>query len=387
MRLFIIDARVFLILGLNSMKNQRFENEADGQEAAGAGGGGRGGARARAEEWLKRGQLCEAAGTAEGRREALRCQESALAAAAEIAGSPDAVLLARIWMNRGNALLGLAVSGAEAGAAREAVRSYDEALGLLGEAGKGTQETAERGMMAGAAWLNLAAAVQAAGGDGAWREAGICLERAIARLTPLAAEYVPARRNLAGAWMNRAECLRAGGDGAGAQRAWRRLAEVAACEAGRDATMLELTLRARHALCVALGEELAAVGSKAPKTIAQTSLEIEAERQVEAGLAEFAAWCGAAEGSRVTAARLFEFGAWLHRERRPERLAEFLARHADPADARRAEIARIAIHLARQEILRTDFSELVAEAGAARRGLLTALSAVEARLGEAGRPD
>ena len=344
-----------------------------GDGVSGAVGGPPGGARAQAEAWLKRGQLCEAAGTAEGRREAVRCQDAALAAVAGLPGGSETVLRARIWMNRGNALLGLAASGVEPGAAREAVRSYDEALGLLGEAEGRPQETAERGMMAGAAWLNFAAAVQAAAGaDGAARvKAGICLERAIARLTPLA-QHAPARRNLAGAWLNRAEWLRAGGDRSGAQGAWRRLVAAAEGEAGRDATLLELTLRARHALCVELGECLAS-----PGMAASAEAEEEAGRQVEAGLAEFAAWRGAAEGSRATAGRLFEFGVWFYRTCRSERLAEFLARHTDPADARRVELARAAIHLVRQEILRMDFSDLVAEAGEAQRGLLTALRAVE----------
>ena len=232
-------------------------------------------------------------------------------------------------------------------------------------------------MMAGAGWLNRAQAVlQAVAGEAGLRESDASLMRAIARLAPLAEAHAPARLNLTRAWMNRASWLREGGDVRGALAACRRVVHLAAGEATRDASMLELALRARQALCVEWKTEPAGGGSSTG-----TGDDTEAAEQVEAGLAEFAAWRGAAEGSRATAARLFEFGSWLYRTRRLERLAGFLERHADPADPQRVKAARTAIHLVRQGIVRMNLSQLVTETGGKQRALLAALSAVEARLG------
>jgi hypothetical protein len=99
---------------------------------------------------------------------------------------PQARLRAQLWMNRGNALL--AMQGAAE--AREALRSFDQALAILeGEAaGCGCGEfsaAGERAILAamiGAAWLNRAAAASI-GLDEAEgrREQGRCLRHAVER--------------------------------------------------------------------------------------------------------------------------------------------------------------------------------------------------------------
>lgn len=336
------------------------------------------GPEALARAWLQRGQILESGRGEAQLREAARSHEAGLAVLGEAAGGVDSAeagwLRALLWMNRGNVLV--AAGGSET--AREAVRSYEAALRFAGAA-FGIKEE-ERQALVGAAWMNRGVAERAAapGARGAEAEER-CLENALRELE-LAAEAgsAPARRNLAGAWLNRAAWCEAAGDEAGTFGAWREAARAADPIARQDAVALETGLRARHALCVAWGKRLVATEPAVVSAAAAGALSLFVH--VEKGLADFAAWGDGAEASREMAARLFAFGAWLYRTRDPRRLAEFLDRHADPCDAHRVASAREAIRLAQQEILRAGFSEWLDASGGELRERLQALHEIDARL-------
>lgn len=346
----------------------------------------------RARAWLRRGQIAESGRGPEQLREAARSHEAGLAALDESRGSKTEGselasglggldwLRVLLWMNRGNALV--AAGGAEA--AREALRSYEEAMRLAG--GADGIAVVERHALLGAAWMNRGVAERAAApGEPGAKAEGRCLENAIRELE-LAVEEgsAPARRNLAGAWLNRAAWCEAAGDQEATFAAWREAARVADPIARQDAVALETGLRARHAFCVAWGKRLIATEPAVAADAGRGALGLFV--QVEKGLADFAAWDGKAEASRAMAARLFEFGAWLYRTREPRRLVEFLERHTDPRDARRVEVAREAIRLAQQEILRAGFSEWLDASGGELRGRLQALHELDGRFA-GGRGD
>lgn len=422
MRLFLIDASRFLRLGLIFMEREKVTEEGRGASLDSAGGEeislGRAEERwrrgdpaavgeavrlcdevlarlpaeawaERARVWLRRGQFCESGRTPEALAEAVRSHETGLKelepVTEEEAGSGAAVgagerrLRALLWMNRGNALLALG----RAEPAREALRSYDTALALLARGSSGDADAAgevETRAMVGAAWLNRAAAARLA----AERDAALAAEEA--RSLDLAIRELgeaaragsrPARRNLAGAWLNRAARRERVGDGAGARAAWNRAVETAAPESARDAVALETGLRARHALCVEAGRRLAAGETPSAAEEAEVILH------VESGLEDFSR-CDAnarTRGAREAADRLFEFGAWFLRLRFPRRLADFLARHGEGAEPARLVAARVAMGMARQEILRTGFADLLSAEGEEARERLRELGALEARLG------
>lgn len=420
MRLFLIDASRFLRLGLIFMQRERVTEESRSTSLDSAGrvaillgpaeerwrrGDSAAASEAallcdevlaglpaeareeRARVWLRRGQFLESGRTSKMLAEAVRSHEAGLhvlrsdeagAESESTGGTVLARLRALLWMNRGNALVALG----QAESAREAMRSYDRVLALVAReerAGGGGAGEMETRAMVGAAWLNRAAAARlAAGCDATLAEEEVrSLDRAIRELEKAArAGSRPARRNLAGAWLNLAASRERAGDGAGAAEAWRRAVEAAAPEATRDAAALAAGLRARHALCVGAGRRLAA----------GETLSAEAEGEllahVEAGLADFARADAVARtrSAEEAADRLFEFGAWFLRLRFPRRLADFLSRHGGGAGAGRLVAVRVAMEMARQEILHTGFADLLSEEGEDARERLRELGALEERL-------
>ena len=417
MRLFIIDARFFLGLGLNFMSSmaENFNDlsgwddllkeaelcwrrgGADGVESAVAicDEALRRAAKveateARAKVWLRRGQILESGRSPEQLHEARSSFEAGLAVladdadagGADVAGGERSRLRALLWMNRGNALL--ATGRAEE--AREALRSYDEALAIagairrdVGQAGADRNEGGSGGVveldaMIGAAWLNRAEAARLANaGEAGWIEQGRCLGLAVEALSAAAgAGHAPARRNLAGAWLNRAAWHDAAGESAAARDVWREAARAAAELAREDLVALETGLRASHALCVAQARRIAAGEALDPAERAELS------ERVEQGLAAFASWGAAASATTAApvASRLFEFGAWWCGRAAPGRLPEFLRRWAGDSDEARLEIGRVAAEYARQEILRFGFEELSGDRGEERRARLRELGAL-----------
>jgi hypothetical protein len=331
----------------------------------------------RARVCLKRGQILESGRTLGKLIEARQSHEAGLAALGDLDSRAHGAcmrLRAQLWMNRGNALLAMQ----RATEAREAVRSFDQALALLenDDADREWNKLADAGeravldAMIGAAWLNRAAAacLGLEGADG-HREQGRCLRHALERLSvAVQHEHETARRNLAGAWLNLGAWHEVTGDREAALNAWRECARVAAPAALRDPLALDAALRARHALCLAQGR-LHAEG----RALDATEIA-ELFAQVEEGLADYEAWNGGAKASEPIAARLFEFGAWCFQRAAPERLADFLRRNVGADDGVRLETARVAAEFARQEILRSGFSELTGGRGDERRARLRELS-------------
>ena len=333
----------------------------------------------RASVWLRRGQILESGRCLENLIAARQSHEAGLAVLGETdsrVSGPHTRLRAQLWMNRGNALL--AMQGAAE--AREALRSFDQALAILeGEAaGCGCGEfsaAGERAILAamiGAAWLNRAAAASL-GLDGAEgrREQGRCLRHAVERLSDAAGQgHDAARLNLAGAWLNLGAWHEAAGERDAALNAWRESVRAAAQLARRDSLALDTVLRARHALCLTQGK----LHAEGRALDAGELAELFA--QVDDGLADYDAWNGRAAASAPIAARLFEFGAWCFQRNAPEGLAVFLRRNVGTDDGARLEAARVAAEFARQEILQSGFSELTGERGDERRARMGELSAL-----------
>lgn len=335
----------------------------------------------RAEVWLRRGQILESARMASDLHEAVRSHgrgleqlDAPLGAMSEAARVSATRLRVLLWMNKANALLALG----HPEAATEAVGAYDAALALLEGGGGAASGSAEAGAMRGAAWLNRAAAARLSlpGAEGISDEHR-CLMRATRELEAAAlAGSRPARRNLAGAWLNLAANRQSAGDETEARAAWRAAVEAAAPEVRRDAVALEASLRARHAFCISQGRRLVS-GHGLPE-----AEEAELFVIVGQGLADYAAWAGRASMVREVAARLFEFGAWHMQTRAPERLHGYLREHVDGTDPIRLAAARTSLELARQQILGSGFAELMDERGRELRVRLLELGAFAERLTE-----
>jgi tetratricopeptide (TPR) repeat protein len=384
-------------------------------------------ARLAAALWLKRGHLLEAwsgvGGGAQAVMEALRGYDRAVALLQKTgAADADVSLLAGAWMNRGNALQRL---GSEA-ARLDAIRSYDRTIMLLGagEVAGAAEEAMARAVTLGAAWLNRGAACRRGEGEASRAEATRSFERAIAELAPLADARPMARRHLASAWtnlgllrqenkdargaveaheaalriaaggadatseasandlaalrLNLGMARRGVGEHAAALEHFRKAVAALASREETDAAAADLALRARHAACVVLGEQLAAEGDEVTET---TRARLgEAATLVEEGLALARFWAPRGGVGREPGARVFEFGAWLYRSFGRGQLAPYLQAHLEPADAMRIEIARVAVDLARQEIMQKGFEHLMGDAAGDVAAELAGLREVEERL-------
>jgi tetratricopeptide (TPR) repeat protein len=371
--------------------------------------------------WLKRGHLLELSapsGGGEAVLEALRGYDRAILLLRSFPSEANGVTLAGAWLNRGNALQRL---GSEAARA-EAVNSYDSAIALFEPviAASGTPDPLDVAAL-GAAWLNRGAACRSGSGASARAEAVKCYERAIIELGPVAAAHPAARRNLSAAWTNLGLVRLEGGDARGALAAHEKALALAGSEAGAneasalklhlgqarravgdlapaleilreviedcasreaaDLSAADLGLRARHAACVVLGEQLAAEGEEVSASTHERLAE--AAALVAAGLA-LARAPGVASGRTLEpATRLFEFGAWLYQTFGEGQLAPFLLAELEPVDARRIEIARAAVGRARQQIIQRGFGRLAGEAAERAAAEFAGLRAVDERLREA----
>ena len=144
--------------------------------------------------------------------------------------------------------------------------------------------------------------------------------------------------------------------------------------------MIDLAMRARHAVCVVLGGRLAA-GRALAEDPKRAELLEEAGDLVEDGLAALKGRAELPEGVAQTAARLYEFGAWLYRTQQPQFLGEFLLEHLGEDEAR-ARIAAAAVKAARQALVQRGFNETMGGEMDRVRGMMQDLAAVEERLKE-----
>jgi hypothetical protein len=281
--------------------------------------------------WLRRGQASEARATPAALDEAARCYNEAIAQLTTLLQSaPPPALpefshrLALAWMNRGNALQ----KQSHAEHLDEAVRSYDQAIGLLGTASEANDFAGRNSL--GAAWMNRGQALHRQGTAPALEQALRSQREAIAvlRTLPLVQD-ISFRINLAGALMNEANVLL--GDGLGRHDQARTsakasLALVLTQEALHPAAA-GLALQARRALCDAIGQLLVANTT----SLTLSELADEAGDVVDDGLALARLWEQKGRHDlRPLAERLFYFGVQLYRLHQPQFLAEFVLESLDP---------------------------------------------------------
>jgi hypothetical protein len=276
---------------------------------------------AHAADLLRRGQEHEAQGEFTS---AIAGYESVIVALRALPLADDEVQrsLGVAWMNRGNALQKLAASDAtESRRQSEAAASYDEAIHLFVTLPPGI--AAYRNHL-GAAWLNRGHAF--IGVNDA--EAARCFNEAIAALVELPhGENAAYRLNLAGAWTNLAhvEIANAPGHARAAAAAALKLVTEAATS---DLTCAEMSLRARRALAMSLGELLRAADVRGEPIDA---LAAEASDALEEGLVLARSWeTRAVAQLRPLALRLFRLGAQIYRVHQPHFLAEYLLEQLAP---------------------------------------------------------
>jgi tetratricopeptide (TPR) repeat protein len=312
-------------------------------------------------EWLQRGQAAEAR---RNLSEALSCYDQALALVRSAAVSDHASrrLLGIVWMNRGNALQQLE----GAGSIVDAVAAYDEAIAVLQTLPFESDPVFRNHL--GAAWLNRGHALLLASDA-----SGVAsFEQAISQLEKLPLDADPYfRLNLAGAWTNLAHATLASTPARARDAAVTALLTLSPVERSHEA-FATMSLRARRALVMALGEQLrAAELSRSPTA----DLLSEATDAVDDGLSvarEFAQ--RASPAFRALAARLFRLGAQLYGRHQPHFLGEFLLEQvAAPAFANDPEfrmLAEAALAHALAEIQRPQL--LVANTAGAAKAIETA---------------
>jgi tetratricopeptide (TPR) repeat protein len=313
--------------------------------------------------------------------------------------------LAIAWMNRGSGLFRLGAQDALG----EAVRSYDQVIGVLSKATDPDRNTL------GAAWMNRGVGLMHLEDATETKEAldarlggaAAAFTQAIAQLEPLVSAQPAARRNLASVWANLGllrtrlnepaaaleahqkgvelfHPLAATGDKAAVFELAARLFNLGqaagatgdtqrALNAGRESLALttkmgvadaqagELALRARHAVCVVLGGMLAAAGKDSPERAERLS---EAGDLVEDGLAALTA-----RGASATDGEHF--------------LGEYLLEHLGD-DAVRAKIAAAAVQTARQGFVQRNFNDTSHGDMDRVLDVLQELGQVETRLKELG---
>jgi tetratricopeptide (TPR) repeat protein len=327
--------------------------------------------------WMNRGSGLFRLGSREALAEAVRSYDQAIAAM-ELRTGVDANMLGAAWMNRGVGLMHLEepAEAKESVAARlaDAVKAFEKAAGLLEPLAAGGQVAARRNLAS--VWSNLgmlrARLDDAAGALDAHR-------RGVELFRPLAAEGGAADVfDLAARVFNLGQACGAAGEGDAALLAAREAMELAEGVHLGEPQVIELALRARHAVCVALGARLAA-GRAQAEDPARKALLAEAGDLVEDGLAAFKGRPELPAGVAQSAARLYEFGAWLYRTQQPQFLGEFLLEHLgdDPA---RAQIAAAAVKAARQALVQRGFNETMGGDMARVAEMLQDLGAVEERL-------
>ncbi len=372
--------------------------------------------------WLQRGHMLDALATVNGDPkliiESLRSYDQAIGLASQMESAEGFLALA--WMSRGKGLQRLASPEA----LTEALRCYDETIALLGEP-PGAAPAELRNTL-GAALVNRAGLLQRGGSAEALAGAAAAFERAITCFQACG-DHPLARRNLASAWTNLGLLRQSAGDATAAIAAQVEALAVidllipldpeglrgeratillnlgqARCAAGdldqglaglraavadaavraeRDPGSADTVLRARHALGVTLGAQLAA----SPNSPSRTAWLEEAGDAVEDGLALLRQWGERAAWFAAIGTRLYEFGAWFYRTQQPRFLGEFLLEHLGE-DPERARIAAAAVKTTREAITQRSFTDAAHDAMERALDVLQGLGEVEARLKTLGVP-
>ncbi len=305
-----------------------------------------------AAQLLRDGQSLEAQVSPDALTAAVRCYEQAIAALRTLPLADTRVRheLAVAAMNRGNACQRQNTPAARP----EALRSYDEAIAFFRTLPLDEHPDFRNSL--GAAWMNRGHALYLQAEPAAMTEAVRSQREAVSILSTLPLEaHRSYRINLAAAWMNQANALLALQENEPAADAARESGRIAAPAEAEDPVVADIGLKARRALCEAIGRLLAPTHGFVRNT---EILADEASDVVDDGLALARRWQSrGVPHFRALAARLFHFGAQLYRVHLPDFLAEFLLEHIDPEQSEGAMtdeafylIAQESLGLARQDL-------------------------------------
>ena len=369
--------------------------------------------------WLQRGHMLDALASVNGESkwvvEALRSYDQALGMGRQLGAATG--FMAVSWISRGKGLQRLASPEA----LTEALRCYDETIAILTAPGESQPLSVELANTLGAAWMGRAGLLQKRGELGGPNGAEHALEQAVACLQT-GGDLPMARRNLASAWTNLGLVRQGGGqlpaaveaqsqalaiieslfeldpealrveratillnlgqaqcavhDTASGMDNLRLAISSAGVRAANDPSAADTVLRARHALGVTLGAQLAAA---APDAQTRSAWLTEAGDAVEEGLALLTAWGERAVWFTAIGNRLYDFGAWFYRTQQPQFLGEFLLEHLGE-DRERAKIAASAVQSTREAITQRSFSGVAHEAMESALDVLQAMTEVEARI-------
>lgn len=279
---------------------------------------------ARAAQLLQTGHALEARFTPDALAGALRCYEQALVALRSLPLSRADVRhqLAITTMNRGNVLQRQSSTTALAAA----IQAYDEAIAFFRSLPLDAHPDIRNSL--GAAWMNRGHALFVRGDSASCVEAVHAQREAIAVLRTLPLdENLSYRVNLAAAWMNQANALLAIDDNALAADAARESLALTTPLERREAALADVGLKARRALCEAIGRLLVSTSHREQVD----ALADEASDRVDDGLALAREWEARGQPHfRTIALRLFRFGAQLYQVHLPDFLSEFLLEHIDP---------------------------------------------------------
>lgn len=336
----------------------------------------------------REGHAFEAQATPESLTAALQCYERAITTlrALPLADPQVRHELALATMNRANAFQRQHTEASLAAA----VRCYDEAIAFFRTLPLDANPDARNSL--GAAWMNRGHAFFVRGDATSLVEAVRSQREAVALLRTLPLEAHRSHRiNLAAALMNEANTLILLDDAATAATLARESVDAARPGESEDPVLADIGLKARRALCGAIGRLLARAG-ETPERL--DALADEASDVVDDGLALARHWeTHGAPHLRAVGTRLYRFGAELYRVHLPDFLAEFLLEHIDPQRATgaitdAAELHAIAAHAiatARQDLeaRRTVFLETPETARLIDR--LRDLREADARLAELRR--
>jgi len=291
-------------------------------------------ALATANEWVRQGQAHENRGQPEALTAALLCHDRALAIFRSLPPPLSAPLrhaFCGAWMNRGNVLQ----KQGSATSLGDAVAAYDAAIALM--AALPPPLPPAHGNSLGAAWMNRGHALHQLAGLAPDRPdlpaAIVAAHRAaIATLSALPADDRSVRINHAAAWLNLANALLlpAAADPREAARSARTAITLVAATESTDPVAADVGLKARRALCDAIGQLLVSAGD------ATGELAEEAADTADSGLTLVRHWeARGVREFRPLALRLYRFGARLCLVHQPHFLAEFLLESltpdADPA--------------------------------------------------------
>lgn len=285
---------------------------------------------AEASRWMKRGMALVQEATDSSLAEALQCFDEAIALRTTLVleGLPTYRFgLAAGWLNRGEALVAMRTPDA----LQVAIDAFDVALDMLAPLPLDEDPRVRRRVAI--AWHHRGLALRDLG---RWEDSAVSLRRAAETIAgDVAAAIVDRERMLATISTNQALVLMSttSHDAAVEARhlAQAALARLPVAEAADDLDAARLALSARHALCQANAQLLAAPGLASD---ASRELVSEATDAVDEGLALARSWEQRGhESLRGLAYDLVRFGARVYSIYQPHFLHEFIVENLDPAQS------------------------------------------------------